>query len=102
MSAKHHLEVRKKIKIKMEQDGGRKIRSSKTILRSGAKRRFGTMVRSSYPSRSAERLDKESKVSKKQCRHPNKGSCNDRWRIEMKRWREKQQRLVTFCRREYD
>lgn len=86
MPAKHLLEeVRKKIKIKLEQDGGTKIRTSKTILGTGTKRRFGTMGGSSDLSKSAEQLDKESKVSKKQCRHPNKGCCNDSWRVEMKR-----------------
>jgi len=75
--------------MKMEQDGGKKIRTSKTFLGTGTNRRFGTMGRSSYLRKSAEWLGKEGKVSKKQCRHLKKGCCNNRGRVETKKWREK-------------
>lgn len=68
----------------MKKNGGKKIKTSKTILGTETKRRFGTMGISSNPRESSEQLDKESKVSKKQWRHPNKGWCNNRWRVEMK------------------
>lgn len=72
----------------MEENGRKMIRSCKTVLGTDIKRRFGNMSRSNYARKHAEWLDKKSDVSKKQYRHPNKGCCNDRKRVEMKRWRE--------------